>query len=221
MGNYKEKKLWDIVVRVFHWSLVVLVIVAFLSSEDGEGIHIKAGYAILGIVLFRIVWGFIGTKHARFTDFVKGPRKVLAYLKGLFTGAPPYSFGHNPAGGLMIVVILITLLLVAFTGIKTEEGERAEHASIGEFSIVSIAYADDDHFERGRGYDGHDERGSRGSKGQASHEFWEELHELFAGLLLVLIAVHVAAVLLTLFVYKENLIKSMITGRKAVRYPGG
>lgn len=218
MGNYKEKKLWDIVVRVFHWSLVVLVFVAFLSSEDGEGIHIKAGYAILAIVLFRILWGFIGTKHARFTDFVKGPRKVFAYLKGLFTGAPPYSFGHNPAGGLMIVVILVTLLLVAFTGIKTEEGERAEHASIGEFSIVSVAHADDGRFERGRDYDDHDERGTGG---EASHEFWEELHEFFAGLLLVLIAIHVAAVLLTLIVYKENLIKSMITGRKAVRYPGG
>ncbi len=219
MGNYKEKKLWDIVVRAFHWSLVVLVFIAFLSSEDGEGIHIKAGYAILGIVLFRILWGFIGTKHARFTDFVKGPRKVLAYLKGLFTGAPPYSFGHNPAGGLMIVVILVTLLLVAFTGIKTEEGERAEHASasIGKFSIVSIAHADDGNFERGRGYDGHDERES---KAHASHEFWEELHEVFAGLLLVLILVHVAAILLTLIVYKENLIKSMITGRKAIRYPG-
>lgn len=222
MGNYKEKKLWDLVVRIFHWSLVVLVLIAFISSEEGEGIHIKVGFAILGIVLFRIVWGFIGSKHARFTDFVKGPRKVIAYLKGLFTGSPPYSFGHNPAGGAMIVLILITLLLVAFTGIKTEEGERAEHASISEFSIVSIAYADDEHFESGRGYDSdygdHDE-GENAA--HASHEFWEELHELFAGFLLVLIAVHVAAVFLTLFVYKENLIKSMITGRKAVRYPGG
>ena len=89
MENHKEKKLWDIVVRVFHWSLVALVFVAFLSSEDGTGIHIKAGYAILGLVLARIVWGFIGTKHARFTDFIKGPKKVFAYLKGLLYRLTP------------------------------------------------------------------------------------------------------------------------------------
>ena len=209
MDNFKEKKIWDIAVRVFHWSLVILVFAAFLSSEEGTGIHIKAGYAILALVVMRIVWGFIGTKHARFTDFVKGPRKIFAYLRGLITGRPQYYFGHNPAGGIMIVAILVTLLCVAFTGIKTEQGERAEHASIDSgFSIVSIAYADD------HGALGGAKRASAG----ASHEMWEETHEFFAGLLLAFIGIHVAAVLLTWFVYKENLIKSMITGRKAVAF---
>jgi cytochrome b len=229
MDNYKDKKLWDIVVRVFHWSLVIMVFIAFLSSEENESIHIKVGYVILGLVILRIIWGFVGTKHARFTDFVKGPKKVLAYLKGLFTGNPPYYIGHNPAGGLMIVAILVTLLCVAFTGIKTEQGERAEHASkevatSSGFSIVSTAYADDKRFERD-GDDGYSDKGNsvlaagslmaskRGGK-DATHEMWEEAHEIFAGLLLVLIAIHVAAVLMTWIVYKENLIKSMITGRK-------
>ena len=135
----------------------------------------------------------------------------------------------------MIVMILVTLLCVAFTGIKTEEGERAEHASINKgsgFSITSVAYADDDNFKRGHDDDDDDDdevygdRGKRlvpaggfmGTKGKgagASHEMWEEAHEIFAGLLLVLIVIHVAAVFMTWFVYKENLIKSMITGRKA------
>ncbi len=234
MENFKEKKLWDIGVRVFHWSLVALVFIAFLSSEEGTSVHIKAGYAIVGLVIFRIIWGFVGTKYARFTDFVKGPRKVIAYLKGLLTGKPPYYFGHNPAGGLMIVAILVTLLCVAFTGIKTEEGERAEHAAIdiensSGFSIVSTAYADDDYFKRG--HDDDDDESYAGKekykvpaggmtsaerdRAHATHEMWEEAHEIFAGLLLVLIAIHVVAVFMTWFVYKENLIKSMITGRKA------
>ena len=232
MENYKEKKLWDIGVRVFHWSLVALVFIAFLSSEEGTSVHIKAGYAIVGLVIFRIVWGFVGTKHARFTDFVKGPRKVVAYLKGLLSGKPPYYFGHNPAGGLMIVAILVTLLCVAFTGIKTEEGERAEHAFTENgsgFSIVSTAYADDDFFKRGHDDDDDESYGkkadsssgvgalmaSKKSGSHSSHEMWEEAHEIFVGLLLVLIVIHVAAVFMTWFVYKENLIKSMITGRKA------
>lgn len=230
MGNYKEKKLWDIAVRVFHWSLVAIVLVAFLSSEEGAGVHIKAGYAILGLVIMRIVWGFVGTKHARFTDFVKGPKKIFAYLKGLLTGHPPYYFGHNPAGGLMIVLILVTLLCVAFTGIKTGQGERAEYASaykgnLSGYSIASLAHADDDYFKRGHDDDDDDDEdhgtqgvymGSQRVGAEKSHEMWEEAHEIFAGLLLALIAIHVTAVLMTWFVYKENLIKSMITGRKAV-----
>jgi cytochrome b len=232
MKNHKEKKLWDIFVRVFHWSLVTLVLAAFISSDDGGPIHVKVGYAIIAIVLMRIVWGFIGTKHARFTDFVKGPRKVLAYLKGLLTGHPSYVFGHNPAGGLMIVAILFTLLVVGLTGIKTEEGERAEHAlksgdSVG-FSLVRSAYADDDFFERDHDdYD--DDHGKRGvyrsdgneRSGGANHELWEEAHEFSAFFLLGLIFVHVAAVLLTWLIYGENLIKSMITGRKAMLESGG
>lgn len=212
MKNYKEKKLWDIVVRVFHWSLVIFVILAFISSEEGASLHIKAGYVIIALVLMRIVWGFIGTEHARFANFVKGPKKVFTYLKGLLTGRPPYYFGHNPAGGIMIVLLLVTLLGVAFTGIKTEQGESAKHASIDKgsvssFSIVTIAHADDDYFKRGNG----SHAGAR-----ASHEQWEEAHEFFAGLLLALIAIHVTAILMTWIIYKENLIKSMITGRKSV-----
>ena len=241
MKNNKEeeKKLWDIFVRVFHWSLVALVLAAFISSEDGGPIHIRVGYAILVIVLMRIVWGFVGTKHARFSDFVKGPRKAIAYLVGLFTGRPSYVFGHNPAGGLMIVAILLTLLVVGFTGIMTQAGEGAESALLdgqngaraAKYSIVRSAYADDGYSMIGSAYadgffivrsahagDGHGESGGLG--GQGTHELWEEVHEFSAFFLLTLIFTHVAAVLMTWLVYGENLIKSMITGRKAVLESG-
>lgn len=232
MKKIRERKQWDIFVRVFHWSLVALVIGAFISSEDGPSIHITIGYAVLTLVGLRIVWGFIGTKHARFTDFVKGPGEVFSYLKGLFTGNPPEYAGHNPAGGAMIVAILATLIMVGYTGIMTKSAESGEDASISaiSLSITSNAYADDDgerwkyededdehgRSEYGGHYKSHEEAG--GVEGANVHggseELWEEVHEFFAGLLMVLVFVHVAAILLTWVVYGENLIRAMITGNR-------
>ena len=204
MKKIRERKQWDIFVRVFHWSLVALIIGAFISSEDDSSIHTTIGYLVLTLIGLRIIWGFIGTKNARFTDFVKGPGEVLSYLKGLFTGNPPEYSGHNPAGGAMIVAILATLIMVCYTGVMTKSAESGEIASISaiSLSITSSAYADDG--------------GERWENGD-SEELWEEVHEFFSGLLMALVFVHVAAVLLTWVVFGENLIRAMITGNKVAR----
>lgn len=96
---------WDAPVRVFHWLLAISFAVAYLSAESERWglVHVTAGYTMAGLVAFRVVWGLVGTRHARFTDFVRGPRAVLGYLRSLVTGRPQHHAGHNPAGALAII----------------------------------------------------------------------------------------------------------------------
>lgn len=109
---------WDAPVRVFHWLMVASFAVAWLSadSERWKLVHITAGYTMAGLVAFRILWGLVGTRHARFTDFVRGPRAVFAYLGSLLRRQPEYHAGHNPAGGLAILALLALAVLVTATG---------------------------------------------------------------------------------------------------------
>jgi cytochrome b len=109
---------WDAPVRVFHWLIVLSFAVAWLSaeSERWQLVHVTAGYTMAGLVAFRLLWGLVGTKHARFGDFVRGPRAVLAYLKSLVGGRPEHHAGHNPAGALAIVALLALAALTTFTG---------------------------------------------------------------------------------------------------------
>ncbi len=107
---------WDPLVRIFHWTLAGSFFVAYLSEDDFMTLHEWAGYTVAALVGFRLVWGLIGTRHARFSDFVAGPRKVTRYLGGLVTGDAPRYLGHNPAGGLMIVALLASLAATALAG---------------------------------------------------------------------------------------------------------
>jgi cytochrome b len=105
---------WDLPVRVFHWSLVILLPVAWWTGEEGKfDWHAWVGYSVLVLVTTRIVWGFIGSRHARFNDFLKGPGAVRDYLQG----APAATPGHNPLGGWSVVVLLSVLLLQAASGL--------------------------------------------------------------------------------------------------------
>jgi cytochrome b/mono/diheme cytochrome c family protein len=107
---------WDAAVRIFHWSLVGLVVTAWISGGTGERLHEIVGYAVAGLIGFRIVWGFVGTRHARFRDFVRGPSSVAGYLSGIARLRPAHYTGHNPAGALMIVILLAVLLTIAVSG---------------------------------------------------------------------------------------------------------
>lgn len=110
---------WDPFVRIFHWSTVVLVVVAFFS-DDARSLHESVGYAALALVLLRLVWGIVGTRRARFADFVAGPTAILDYLRGLISGRAPRYMGHNPAGGAMILALLLLLVVTAGTGWLSE-----------------------------------------------------------------------------------------------------
>lgn len=111
---------WDRVVRVFHWTTVALVTTAFLTTDSPRWLHQDCGYAVLVLVAVRIVWGIVGPGHARFTDFVQSPRSVLTYLKLLREGRAPRYMGHNPAGGAMIVALMVMLIIVAGSGWLSE-----------------------------------------------------------------------------------------------------
>lgn len=107
---------WDLFVRVFHWTLVAAFVVAYFSHGGYLAIHRWAGYVIAALVVMRVAWGFVGSEHARFRDFVTGPRELGRYLGLLLRGREPRYMGHNPAGGAMIVVLLILLAALCVTG---------------------------------------------------------------------------------------------------------
>ena len=110
-------KVWDLLVRFFHWSLVIAYIIAWLTADEWDKVHDYAGYLIGGLLVIRIIWGIIGTKYARFSQFIYRPSTVLTYIKdSLFHKSKRY-IGHNPAGGAMIIALLLSLMGVTVTGI--------------------------------------------------------------------------------------------------------
>jgi cytochrome b len=183
--NQGEVKVWDPFVRIFHWLLVLSFTVAWLSGEELETLHAWAGYAVTGLVLLRLVWGFIGTRHARFSDFAHRPAEVRAYLGDVMRMRARRYLGHNPAGGAMILLMLVMLLATALTGMACYGVEQGA----GPLAMLSGMSA-------------------------ASGEVFEELHEFFANLMLLLVLVHIAGVIVESLVHRESLVRAMFTGRK-------
>jgi cytochrome b len=108
-------RVWDIGVRLFHWGLVAGVLAAYLS-EDSRSLHRIFGYAVMGLIAFRLIWGLVGTQHARFASFLPGPVRLLAYLRDMARGREARHLGHNPAGATMIVALLAVLGGISATG---------------------------------------------------------------------------------------------------------
>ena len=191
-------RVWDPLVRAFHWSLVATVALAWLSADEVQPVHEVAGYVVAGLIAFRLVWGLIGGRYARFSQFVKGPGSALAYLRTMLRGTERRYIGHNPAGAAMIVALLLSLSGTALTGWLSADPARV--AMLPDMPrIVTPAWADD-----GR---------------EEEEETLEDLHEVLANLSLFLFALHVGGVLLSSLRHRENLVHAMVTGRK--RAPGG
>lgn len=113
-------RVWDPLVRIFHWGLAAAFLVAWFSHGGYLPVHRLAGYAIAALVLLRVWWGFVGPPHARFTDFVRGPVQLAAYAGLLVRGREPRHLGHNPAGGAMVVVLLALLAALCATGVMLD-----------------------------------------------------------------------------------------------------
>ena len=113
-------QVWDAPTRLFHWVLLALVVTAWFTGE-GEGgtgaIHRYAGEAIAGLIVFRVIWGFWGGEHARFSDFAAGPSIILAHVQNLFSKTPTRHLGHNPLGGLAVFLLLATITIIVATGL--------------------------------------------------------------------------------------------------------
>ena len=179
---------WDLPVRLFHWTLVLLVVVSFTTGKLGGNWlawHFRSGYCILALVLFRILWGLFGSETARFADFVRGPRKVFEYGRSLIRGAGMVHVGHNPLGGLMVVLMLVLLLVQATTGLYVDDdaGTRAPLADTASDAIVSL---------------------------------FTRIHRININIIVACVALHVSAALFYLFARNDNLIKPMLTGRKTL-----
>jgi len=112
-------KVWDLPTWLFHWTLAALMIVQWLTAEQSSTMdyHVWGGYAVLALVLFRLIWGFVGSETARFSDFVRGPGAALEYVRAMLRGETPHYLGHNPMGAWSIVALLILLLIQAVTGL--------------------------------------------------------------------------------------------------------
>ena len=118
-------KAWDPLVRVFHWSLVLFFLVAFISEDDWLNIHVQAGYAVSLLIGFRLFWGVVGSRQARFATFVKSPTTVFSYLKTMLSFKVPHYLGHNPVAAVMVMALLVSVIMVSFTGmiIIASEGQ--------------------------------------------------------------------------------------------------
>lgn len=163
--------IWDPFIRIFHWSIVLAYVGAWASAEEGPQLHDQLGYFILVLLGLRLAWGLIGTRHAKFSEFVRTPQNTLSYLRSIRSGRPQHYLGHNPAGGWMVIAMLLCLAGTAASGILIAGGA----------------------------------------------ETWEDLHEALAGLSLLLIAMHLAGVLVASVLHRENLLKAMLTGNKIRR----
>lgn len=110
-------QVWDPLVRIFHWSLVFFFMLAYVSEDDWLGVHVPAGYAVAMLVAFRLMWGLVGTRYARFTQFIRSPSMVLTYCKQMLSFQVPHYLGHNPAAAAMIITLLFSSILVSFSGV--------------------------------------------------------------------------------------------------------
>lgn len=115
---------WDIGVRFFHWFLVASFTTAYFTQTGSYDFHLYAGYSVLGLLAFRLIWGFAGSSYARFSSFLFKPAVVLGYLRDMIKLRPHRYLGHNPAGGVMIVLLLLCLLVTALSGIALDAGEN-------------------------------------------------------------------------------------------------
>ena len=212
MNNENTVQVWDIVIRIFHWSLVIAFVVAYFTAEEENPWHIYSGYAVLGLITFRVFWGLFGSKYARFSNFIYSPGKVVQYLKELAGKNPGYYLGHNPAGGYMILALLLSLFVVTVSGLKlyaVEEGRGPLAGTNNEFMVINNVFADEDDED-----DEDDNEHENNGENEQDKEFWEEIHELSTNFTLVLIFLHIAGVFVSSRLHNENLVKAMITGRK-------
>lgn len=186
MAGSNRILVWDGALRLFHWSTVFLVAAMWWTAENGMmDWHKRMGMILLGLISFRLVWGLLGPRTARFTSWQIGPGAILGYLKGLTGGAHKPSFGHNPMGTLSVIAMLLALCVQVGTGLFSVDVDGLESGPLA--SLVS--------FEAGR---------------QAA-----EIHETAFNVLVILIGLHIVAIVTYLVFFKDNLVRPMVTGRRA------
>ena len=183
-------RVWDIPVRLFHWLLVITVFASIVSAKLGGNWmewHQRLGFFALGLIIFRLLWGVVGSQHARFSSFVRGPSAVWQTMREIrqpSSQPAKHYLGHNPMGALSVMAILAVVLFQASSGL----------------------FADDDILMRGPYADAVSKQFS---------DWLTKLHKLNSNVLIGLIVLHLSAIGFYYFVKRENLVKPMITGTKS------
>jgi len=164
---------WDVPTRVFHWLLVATCVGAYLTSESERyrDIHVMAGYTMFGLIGFRVVWGMLGTRYARFRSFLYKPGEVVNYLLSLVKGRAAHYVGHNPAGSMSIWLLLLLGLALGVSGVMLIVQEEVSDALV-------------------------------------------EFHETATDIMVVVVGLHLAGVLVSSLLHRENLVRAMVTGIK-------
>ena len=196
MMNKKNKTLiWDVPVRLFHWLLVIAIGYCWYSVEILEDMdhHFIAGYCVLTLIIFRIVWGFIGTKHARFKAFMYSPKTIFTYACTLLSKKPksqdtPAYVGHNPLGALSVFALLFVVALQAITGLFSDD-EYYTFGPLNDYISRSLA------------------------------SLMTEIHYTNFNIILGFVGLHICAILFYVLFKKENLITAMFTGKKSIDQP--
>lgn len=186
----KRVRVWDPALRFFHWSLALLVIANLLLGQFGPNVmtlHFWLGYAIIALLIFRVIWGFIGPEPARFRSFIRGPSAIIDYLRHLGRREPSNWPGHNPMGALSVVAMLLALIWQVGSGLISDPDD---YINVGPLAD-QVSYA-------------------TASKAVG----W---HHLGASVILILVLLHVAVILFYRVWKNEDLIRPMITGWKWVR----
>lgn len=175
---------WDLPLRLFHWSLAATVTTGIGAGLLGElDLHVRCGQISLALLLFRLVWGFVGPEHARFSSFVRGPRAIASYARSLLRGPHQFHAGHNPLGGMVVMLMLALLLAQAVSGLFANN-DIATEGPLARF--IS----------------------------KAASDAISTLHRRNGWFLIGLIVLHVGAVFAYLLKFRDNLIKPMVTGAK-------
>ena len=198
---------WDPWVRVGHWLLVITFATAYLSGDEEAGgpdqIHVVSGYILAGVLILRIVWGFVGSEHARFRDFAYGPAGSARYLFNLARGRSRRYLGHSPAGGLMVLALLACLTGTVVTGLVAY-GELGRGPLAGMVTPRTPAAPPPGSHGAASSEDG----------GGEAESLAAELHETLANVTLGLIVLHLLGVAGASLAHRENLVAAMIHGRK-------
>ena len=186
MNTVTEIKVWDPLIRIFHWVLVAAFFTAYFTEDEWQDVHVWAGYTVLGLLGFRLLWGFMGTRYARFSDFLYSPRAILRYVKEVLRRQAVRYIGHNPAGGAMVVILLLSLLATTVSGVVLYGADQGLGPLAGVLANTSESWIDT----------------------------LKEVHEFLANFTLFLVAIHLIGVIWESVLHRENLVRAMINGRK-------
>jgi cytochrome b len=191
MTDRNRIRVWDPFVRIFHWLLVVCFFTAYFVDPEDSPVHVLAGYAVLTLVLARLVWGFVGSPHARFSDFVFRPSVVLRDVGDALRFRARRYIGHSPGGGAMVIALLVALLATTVSGLMVYGAEDQAGPLAGWMAGLS----------------------------EQAEEILEEIHEALASMTLALVLLHVIGVVVASVSHGDNLVRSMFTGYKREAQP--